>query len=227
LAGTGIDQWWRLLQFIRAQGVIIERLLIIAISDDFKRKSWNWPAFDLDCLDYDITCPNEDRYPSQAVRLDETQQELIERTRTRYANRFPHETDWNVMRSLLKQHSMLLKFVALAGQNLSAVKILKAVDEPRPGGGWSFRPENEAALEKFKTLGIPINVLLVPQRVELGLLGSEADLAAAVAVLKAHELSYDWCRLTGNDFMSIDGHPNAAGYDKLAECADRALSKMQ
>src|SRR5262249_34082553 len=51
LLGTGVDQWWRLFEHLRRQGVVPERLLLIAISNDFKRKAWHWPRTDFDCLD--------------------------------------------------------------------------------------------------------------------------------------------------------------------------------
>src|SRR5689334_14190078 len=43
LLGTGLDQWWRLFEYLKAQGVVAERVLLVAISNDFKRKSWTWP----------------------------------------------------------------------------------------------------------------------------------------------------------------------------------------
>ena len=38
LFGTGVDQWWRLLEYLRKQGVVVERVLMISISNDFKRR---------------------------------------------------------------------------------------------------------------------------------------------------------------------------------------------
>jgi hypothetical protein len=55
-------------------------------------------------------------------------------------------------------------------------------------------------------------------------LGNEGDASAAEASLKAHGLAYEWCRLDHGDYLQIDGHPTAAGYDKLMACADRALN---
>ncbi len=65
---------------------------------------------------------------------------------------------------------------------------------------------------------------MVTQRNETGLLGNEGDASAAVASLTAHGLPYEWCRLDHGDYLQIDGHPTAAGYDKLMACADRALN---
>src|SRR5205809_638941 len=35
LLGTGFDQWWLLLEYLRKQGVVVKSVLIIAISNDF------------------------------------------------------------------------------------------------------------------------------------------------------------------------------------------------
>jgi hypothetical protein len=86
-------------------------------------------------------------------------------------------------------------------------------------------PETEAALKGFRSLGIPVTVLLVTQKNEIGRLANEVDLRAAVATLTAHGVPHDWCRLSPEDFLPLDGHPTAAGYDKVVACADRTLGR--
>jgi len=214
LLGTGVAQWWQLLEHLRKQDVLVERVLIIAISNDFKRKVWTWTAADLDCIDRGV-CTVEGAYSWQAVRADETQDELIARTRERYAKRFERYTVWSFGALFLEQHSLLLKFINIAVKNLSALM------NPASAGGL---PETGAALAGFKALGIPLKVLMVTQRNEIGLMANEADARAAEAALEAHGLPYDWCRLGEADYLIVDGHPNAAGYDKLMACADRTLN---
>ena len=115
----------------------------------------------------------------------------------------------------LEQYSYFLKFLHIAVENIAGLAKFVA------GGPL---PETEAALKAFKALGIPVKVLLVTQRDETGSLGNEADATGAAAALKAHGLPHDWCRLNHDDFLPIDGHPTAAGYDKLAACAEQALA---
>jgi hypothetical protein len=214
LPGTGFDQWWRLLEYLRNQGVVVKQVLIIAISNDFKRTPWNWSAVDLNCIDRGV-CTTDVPYSWQQVRSDETQNELIARTRERYTRRFSNHNPLRFWYLSLEQHSLFLKFVHIAVDNLSSLVKSR---------GAGVLPGTETALEAFKTLGVPIKVLMVTQRNETGMLGNEADATAAAATLRAHGLPYDWCRLSYDDYLTLDGHPTSAGYDKLVACADRALS---
>lgn len=213
LLGTGVDQWWRLLEYLRKQGVVVERVLLISISNDFKRRVWNWTAADLDCIDRGV-CAVEWRYSWQGVRADETADELMARTRARYARRFAKYNALSMWSFSLLNHSLLLKFVHIAVENTA--------NALRSGAG--VLPQAETALQSFKALGVPVRVLMVNQRNETGMLGNETDATAAVAKLDAHGLPYSWCRLGHDDFLRIDGHPTVAGYDKLVACADKALS---
>jgi hypothetical protein len=215
LLGTGPDQWWRLFEYLKTQGVVAKRVLLVAISNDFKRKAWTWPDSDINCLDRGI-CVWDGVYSWQPVRADETERELLARTRARYTMRFSNYSALSFWFLSLEQHSYFLKFLHIAVENTAG--IINFVT-----GG--VLPETEAALKAFKALSIPVKVLLVTQRDETGALGNEADAERAVAALKAHGLPYDWCRLNHHDFLSIDGHPSAAGYDKLVACADRALAE--
>lgn len=176
LLGTGFDQWWRLFGHLKAQGVAAERLLLVAISNDFKRKAWTWPDNDFHCLDRG-SCVWDGPYSWWPVRPDEGEAELLKRTRERYAMRFSNYSGVSFWFLSLEQHSMFLKFLHMAVENLAALFV---------PGRTSALPGTEAALEGFKSLGIPVKVLLVTQKNETGTLGNEVDLAAAVATLNVH-----------------------------------------
>lgn len=218
LLGTGVDQWWRLLELLGKQGVVVERVLLIAISNDLKRKAWNWTEADLNCIDKGH-CTVEGAYAWQGVGANETQAELIDRTRARYAKRFGHYSIWSFGGLNLEHHSMFLKFLHTAIDNVAAMK------KAARGGG--PLPETDAALRAFKASGVPVGVLMVNQRNEVGPLGNEADAKAAEAVLTAHALPFTWCRLGETDFLAVDGHPTSAGYDKVVVCADQALAALE
>lgn len=214
--GTGFGQWWRMFEYLKTQGMVAERVLLIAISNDFKRKTWVWPRSDFECLDRG-NCVWDGVYSWQPVRPDETESELLARTRARYDMRFSNYSAVSFWFLSLEQYSYFLKFLHIAVENVANLAKYAA-------GG--VLPETEAALKAFKALGVPVKVLLVTQRDETGTMGNEADATGAEAVLKAHGLSYDWCRLDHDDFLPIDGHPHAGGYEKLAACADRALAEQ-
>jgi hypothetical protein len=215
---------WR--KFIRDQGIIVERLLIIAISNDFKRPAWNWPEHLLACIDNNV-CPTERDYLWQPLELDEPQDQLTKRTATRFFGRYG-EVNWKgtLLRLYLDDQSFLLAFGSRAQQNLQAMMKGARADESMRAIA-QILPETKAALESFKTLGIPVQVLMVPQRNEVGLLGDSVDRDAAVATLNSHGIGHHWCPLLGSDFMPNDGHPTRAGYDKLAACADRVLNDLK
>lgn len=214
LPGTGLDQWWRLFGHLKAQGVVADRVLLVAISNDFKRKAWTWPDTDLNCLDRGI-CTWDGTYSWQPVRSDETERELKKRTRERYTMRFSNYNAPSFWFLSLEQHSMFLKFLHNAVENLAGLF--------KPGNA-GVLPQTDSALKGFKSLGVPVKVLLLTQKNETGRFANEADLTAAVATLNAQGVPHELCRLSHEDFLPLDGHPTAAGYDKVVACADRALS---
>ena len=97
---------------------------------------------------------------------------------------------------------------------------------PSAQGANSFS-EADKALQVFKSLGIPLHVLMVSQRDEVGLLGNRRALNAATGLLDSHDVVHSWCSLSKNHFLPFDGHPNRAGYDRLLDCVDRVLGSLQ
>jgi hypothetical protein len=217
LMGTGFAQWVRVLEFLQQQGVKIERILAIAISNDFKRGKFNWTGTALDCFDRD-DCPSDDAVVWKTVGLNDTHSELESRTRVRFTERFGRTN----MRLYFHLNSHLYKFVSIARERLSAIVGGAGTDEAA-----GVLPDTEAALDWLKAQQVPVHVLMVPQRDEVGWLGAHVDTQNAEAALKAHHMPYSWCDLSESDFMPYDGHPNRGGYDKLAECADHILRVMK
>lgn len=222
LMGTGFEYWARLLKFIRNQGIVVERLLVIAISNDFKRRAGEWSKAALACLD-DNVCPHA--YLLQPAGLAEPESELIRRAAATFSKRFAGRNSIDFIRWYLDDHSFLLKFGERAKRTLRAMIEGSNADTPNTALA-AIIPETAAALASFKALGIPIQVLMVPQRNEIGLLGDTVDPAAAVATLQSNGVAYRWCPLSREDFMPNDGHPNRQGYDKLVACADQVLTDM-
>jgi hypothetical protein len=220
LMGTGVEQWRRLVIHLQQTGVKVERLLVIAISNDFKREAWNWSQSQLACLDHGACPPDNESGLWLPLASGESNPELIERAARRFSERFADAGPFYHLRMFLKQHSYLYKFIDRAA---STVKAMIKGSGPRAAG---IRLENEAALDSFKALGIPLHVLVILQRDEVGLWGDNADTVAALAVLDAHSVTHSRCRLAQGDFLPNDGHPNRAGYDKVAVCAHDVLDRM-
>ena len=220
LLGTGVEQWRRLVVYLQDRGLTIKRVLAIAIGNDFKRPPWTWSPEVLACLD-EGRCRADHPGVWFSLAPEETHDQLIARAERRYAVRFAHYGWFDELLMYLKQHSYLYKFAKRAGETILAVKHGSA--SKRTG----FRPENEAALDWIRALGIPLRVVMVLPRDEIDMWGNNADTDAAVALLTARKAPYSWCRLTQADYMPYDGHPNRDGYDKLAACAEDALEQME
>lgn len=70
-----------------------------------------------------------------------------------------------------------------------------------------------------------MKVILVPQRDEVGLLGVEnMDTKFVKSFLVQQGFDWQFCKIGMGDYMPIDGHPNATGYEKLLSCLDKALT---
>ncbi|HUI95434.1 MAG TPA: hypothetical protein VLX44_06760 [Xanthobacteraceae bacterium] len=220
LMGTGFEQWRRLVAYLQRRGVDLKGLLAIAISDDFKRGTWNWSRAQVICLNHG-PCPQEaDANLWQPLADDESQDTLLARAAARFANRYPGSESRAWLDMLFEQYSYLYKFSGRAAATLRGV-----IAKHAHAAG--VRAENVAALDSLKRIGIPFQVLMVPQRGEINLLADHPDADAAIVVLKDHSIPYRWCRLSEHDFMPYDGHPNRAGYDKIAACADSALGRLE
>ena len=93
--------------------MVADRVLPIAISNDFKRKTWVWPRTDFDCLDRG-TCIWDGVYSWQPVRPDKTGSELLARARARYTMRFSNYSAVSLWFRSLEQHSYFPKHLHIA-----------------------------------------------------------------------------------------------------------------
>jgi hypothetical protein len=215
--GTGCRNWMRLTQYLLEQGILARRLVLVAISGAFGRTGWVWSQGQLDCLQHGA-CPLEDNpLLWLPLELHESQSNLIQRSAVRFSIRFGRPS-WRDSSEAYLQNLFLPKFTARAYANLGTVS-----ERSGPTLNGTTFPEAEEALEWFKSLGIPIHVLLVTQRDEIKPFENRRALATSAAVLNAHGIAHSRCDLSQGDFMRYDGHPNQVGYDKLVLCVDRVL----
>jgi hypothetical protein len=218
LPGTGFGHWVRLLEYLRGESVTVQRILVIAISSDFSRGIWVWPKPQLECL-AQVLCPEDDQ-PGLWLPVEDQESHfrLIERSAARFSARFAYSSRAKAWKEYLRQEFYLAKFVA------------RAVDNVREHGATLRNRETfseaDRALEGFKSLGIPLHVMLVSQRDEVGPFGNRQALNAAMGVLKTHGVTHSWCRLSKGHFLPFDGHPNSTGYDYLSGCVDQILDTL-
>jgi hypothetical protein len=221
LPATGFGQWERMLKHLRGQGLHIRRILIIADSSSFVRGSFLWDTGTLNCLDHNVCRPGDAWDTWLPVRLDETQGELLERTRARFSQRYPH-FDWKTfVFHYIRQNSYLYKVA------MRALETLKAMMGRGPRKSGKILPETTAALVSLQNEKVPVRVLMVTSRDESGFISRSVGTRAAEDALKANHLAFSWCRIPKSDYLPIDGHPTRAGYDKLVECVDAVLHTIQ
>jgi hypothetical protein len=78
---------------------------------------------------------------------------------------------------------------------------------------------NIRAIERLHARYPSMRVVRVPQRDEVGLLGREnLDTMRVRKALAERQIQQTSCPLDLQDYMPIDGHPNAAGYRKIRTC---------
>src|SRR5207344_2797410 len=118
LLGTGFEQWRRLLAHLQQRGVAIKQVLVIAISNDFKRAPWNWAEPDPACLRTNSCAPDP---LTQLVAEAESAEQLIARTPARFAARFPDEGTFAVLQRLLQRHFYVYKFVNRGNETVKAM----------------------------------------------------------------------------------------------------------
>ena len=196
----------------------MRRILVIAISSDFSRELWVWPKHQLECLAH-LRCPEEDQ-PGLWLPVEdqESHSRLIERSAARFGARFGNASRAKAWKDYLRQEFYLAKFVALASDNVRK--------RGAPLQNTETSLEADSALARFKSLGIPLHVMLVSQRHEVGPFGNRQALNAAFAVLDTHGVAHSWCRLSKGHFLPFDGHPNRTGYEHLSRCAERVLDTL-
>jgi hypothetical protein len=197
------------------EDVAIRNIAILMISNDFKRLPipgiWRNRH---GCLVEGNCEPRLDYVWS--IAADVTDQALVELSR-HIANQ-SNAGFWAQVAATLGYHSLSFSLIQrYAAAFSSADPITSKSDEL----AFSI---NFAALRRLHEKYPELKIVLVPQRDEVGLLGSEnGDTARVKKFLSEQRIAYQLCLLSLADYMPSDGHPNRAGYHKLRMCLDRAL----
>ncbi len=190
--GTGFSHWARTIDYLRDRGLVIDRILVIAISDDFGRTVWSWNAEQLSCMNQNI-CQTNAFW--QSVGLDAPQADILERAAARFEVRFPGLTAADFVAMYFKQNSHTYKFMSRA---VEALRRLPGAVKTRT----VFPPETESALEHMKSLGVPLHVMMVAQRVEAGALGMASVTQDAIHALELSRHFQQLVRSVGARFFA-------------------------
>jgi len=213
--GTGFEQWGKLQRYLSDEKKVqVRKLIVLFISDDYLRHSWNFSETFLHCLQVDSFCNSGDgdfnRRPPSAelsARVDEIR-----------AFRKPRSS-----LQRLQQHARIL---------LPAT--FRVYDYLRTKFGWdqhTARQKSRLAIANFiKAYGKDdVAFVHLPQKDEMN--GpNELGMEARQSIRDAGGEFYDGfklCGLTEADYHIHDGHPNKQGYGKVANCVGEVLLHME
>jgi lysophospholipase L1-like esterase len=68
--------------------------------------------------------------------------------------------------------------------------------------------------------------LLVSQRDEAAIHSKNANSVIASEHLRKRDLNFRWCELVHSHYLRHDGHPNAKGYAKVAQCLSQVIKNL-
>jgi hypothetical protein len=215
LQGSGPDQWEKLTAYLLSQGIRIDRVLIVAISNDFKRDSFVWPQALLDCMNLWRSCdPNAHWQP---LHPNEGVGSILERSRQWASLRHRGVNNGRKVHELLLRSSYAYTFAYNIAHNT-----YRRATGPKGAEG-TIHPEVAEAISSLRRLDNRLRVILVPQRDEVGMRQKNPDSISVEHLLNELSIPFEWCPLAGEHFMPLDGHPNAAGYNVLAGCVEAHL----
>lgn len=219
LLGTGFEQWILLHDDLRARGMVIKKLIVVLISDDYERDIWNFPPNVLSCLsDYRDCIGDEEFYgfpPEQA-------RPAFLKTLSQHGSREP------------RGRQRLSAWVpATTVVYRQARHVADDLWERLNGRVRGAIPDDvlRASRVRFFTdlYGKSVVFVHVPTREELRDGIEPAGIAAREAIRESRATLFDGftrCGLTIDDFHVRDDHPNATGYAKIAACVREAAAEL-
>ena len=214
LQGYGLLQWKLLTRHLLSKGIKFEKIVIIAISNDFKRGTHNWSSHQLDCMK-DYNCSGSEYW--LPLLNNESEDSIIERSIDRAKIRFKNHSRLTRLHEALMHISYSYKFVALAYSSF----------DPKKTTPISLNTDANNAIKFLKRTDNKLSVILVPQRDEAALSAKNHDSLETEKLLKNHSIPFSWCTITSSDYLPMDGHPNRQGYNKIRHCVTEHLQKQR
>ena len=218
LMGTGFRQWIVLHEYLRARNIIVKKLIVVWISDDYGRPLWNFPRRVLRCLSSYLNCYGDEEF--YGMPPDSERQAFLMKLRSTQDAR---EERHRLMPATTLAYGEARQLAARALERLNErwrqSPELSLVDDP-PG----------PAHVKFfaDRYGKDVVFVHLPAQTEMD--GpDEPGIAVRAAIKESGARFFDGytrCGLTIADYHVHDGHPNAAGYAKIARCVREAAKEI-
>jgi hypothetical protein len=213
IGGTGFSGWLKLDRYLVAANIRIRKLVILFISEDFRRPAWNIVPGELRCFS-DLSLCRVDEGVFFRYRLPPPEQ-LPSWVAKIKAGR---------VATLKARTKALLPATHLVYRNLTELVRPSARDE-------LGEQESRAAIAEFiKTYG-PENVAFIhlPRKEEIDSGPDAFGLKARRSIQEAGGRLFDGfklCRLVAADYHPHDLHPNSRGYAKIAACTMSAIREL-
>lgn len=197
LQGANIERFKMLADWLEKQ-IKIKDVVVIAISNDFKRKvDRNWAKDNQKKM-------NSDYWNSMLAVSDD---DLLKIGADMY--RSANKSFWAKINDNLRYYSTSYRLLSKPFQVVP--------DDLNPAPEVIER--NLTALRELRKKYPRLKIILVPQRDEVGLLGRKnQDTKFVEKFLTDEKFNFSRCELTLSDYMKIDGHPNKQGYAKIFQC---------
>lgn len=224
LQGGGIKNFELLTRWLESQ-VQIKNIFLVVISNDFKRGliANAWKNHDA-CLK-DGQCsdnPEEDFVWGFDPKASDEQ--ILEMGRRRFAFASSNHKLSTTLHNLALYHSFTYRLFLQYKTAFSKPKHPPETVDQLAGN--HLIQGNFAALNALRSRYPNLQLILIPQRDEVGLLGApNLDTQVVKQRLTQEQVPFTQCDLTSADYMPIDGHPNAKGYQKILRCTLDLLSK--
>jgi hypothetical protein len=216
LRGSGFEEWVELDRYLAVQHVRVRKLVVVFISDDYRRPLADIKPDELQCLSALSLCHPEKSYYFRLPPAAELPS-WIDKIR---ASRAPMGRSWLGARA-----------AALLPESYHVYRYFKerfkgAASDPRLD-----RAEEQSRVAISALIGKygPDNVVFmhIPQKDETD--GpSELGWRAGRSIRDAGGRLFDGfklCRMTPNDYYANDDHPNSVGYAKIAGCVTDVIKQ--
>ncbi len=206
ILGTGFQSWKLLHDYLIANDIQVKRLVVIFISSDYERGVWNMPENTLACIKNSKSCVGYENFYGKPTT--EELSNFLDKLRAYREKSFT--PDGHSFKGFLKK--LLPGTVSIFSFIKSRTNIMK---------------NGTVIQELVASYGSNVLFIHIPEKSEVAL--GKASMIGEEAVKKIYAVNgmlFDGrtkCGFDQNDFFVNDGHPNARGYEKIAECVKAAL----